>query len=223
MAGMDQNTRANTISKVFSMLTLLSAVTCGCVCSNPHLESFAAIPPFPQRSPSGENDMFSHRGCSRYFLIAKLTPDECPERVSPHIGRVSASRSDTSGTVQIAGMLVSALPAIFTDKKDTKNTHWFVYIAIIIYCCFGWQKTNWAGSSRAEISLRVALSVQYRCHLSRNAEVEVMQVLKPFYRGVTQESCCTDCFWSRHYEHATHWNTRDRLFFFVLILTWNLL
>ena len=45
-----------------------------------HLESFATSPSFPQRSLNRENDMFSHRGCSHYILIAKLTPEQHLER-----------------------------------------------------------------------------------------------------------------------------------------------
>lgn len=59
---------------------------CLCVCArDEHLESFAANPSFPQRSLNRENDMFSYQSCSYFILIAKLTPEQCLERASPHL------------------------------------------------------------------------------------------------------------------------------------------
>lgn len=82
-------------------------------------------------------------------------------------------------------MRVTALTAIFTDRKDekiyidsfTSLSSSSSYTAALV----DRRQTGLAPAGRR--SLRAALSVQYRRHLSRNAEVEVMQVLKPFYRG----------------------------------------
>lgn len=81
-------------------------------------------------------------------------------------------------------MRVTALTAIFTDRKDEKiYIDSFTSLSSSSYTAALVDRRQTGLAPAGRRSLRAALSVQYRRHLSRNAEVEVMQVLKPFYRG----------------------------------------